>query len=68
MLCKLFEEIYSIKSNNVDTILCRRVVKRVDDKGKHIRSIIPTRDNPPPEMSSWLLQFQVRRWRESFIF
>ncbi|XP_012256260.2 F-box/WD repeat-containing protein 7 [Athalia rosae] len=36
------------------------VVKRVDDKGKHVRSVIPTRDNPPPEMSNWLLQFQ--RW------
>ncbi|XP_076263764.1 F-box and WD-40 domain protein 7 isoform X2 [Rhynchophorus ferrugineus] len=25
--------------------------------GSRIRSVIPTKDNPPPEMSSWLLQF-----------
>lgn len=24
-----------------------------------MRCVIPTKDNPPPEMSSWLLQFQV---------
>lgn len=23
------------------------------------RAIIPTKDNPPPEMSEWLLQFEV---------
>ncbi|KAG5311046.1 PREDICTED: F-box/WD repeat-containing protein 7 isoform X2 [Acromyrmex echinatior] len=34
--------------------------RKLDDKGKHVRCVIPTKDNPPPEMSSWLLQFQ--RW------
>lgn len=24
-----------------------------------MRCVIPTKDNPPPELSSWLLQFQV---------
>lgn len=23
------------------------------------RAVIPTKDNPPPEMSEWLVQFQV---------
>ncbi|XP_020293654.1 F-box/WD repeat-containing protein 7 [Pseudomyrmex gracilis] len=36
------------------------VARKLDDKSKHVRSVIPTKDNPPPEMSSWLLQFQ--RW------
>ncbi|XP_060833033.1 F-box/WD repeat-containing protein 7 isoform X1 [Bombus pascuorum] len=36
------------------------IVKKLDDKSKHIRCVIPTKDNPPPEMSNWLLQFQ--RW------
>lgn len=36
-----------------------RITKKIEDKGKHIRFIIPTKENPPPEMSSWLLQFQV---------
>ncbi|KAK0180976.1 hypothetical protein PV327_003302 [Microctonus hyperodae] len=36
------------------------VTKKIEDKGKHIRFVIPTKENPPPEMSSWLLQFQ--RW------
>ncbi|KOC61478.1 F-box/WD repeat-containing protein 7 [Habropoda laboriosa] len=36
------------------------IVKKLDDKSKHVRCVIPTKDNPPPEMSNWLLQFQ--RW------
>lgn len=36
-----------------------RTPRKLDDKGKHVRCVIPTKDNPPPEMSSWLLQFQV---------
>ncbi|XP_043286644.1 F-box/WD repeat-containing protein 7 [Venturia canescens] len=36
------------------------IVKKLEEKLKHVRFVIPTRDNPPPEMSSWLLQFQ--RW------
>lgn len=36
-----------------------RIVKKLDDKSKHMRCVIPTKDNPPPEMSNWLLQFQV---------
>lgn len=36
-----------------------RTTRKLDDKGKHVRCVIPTKDNPPPEMNSWLLQFQV---------
>lgn len=36
-----------------------RTTRKLDDKGKHVRCVIPTKDNPPPELSSWLLQFQV---------
>jgi len=36
-----------------------RTARKLDDKSKHVRCVIPTKDNPPPEMSSWLLQFQV---------
>ncbi|XP_011499604.1 PREDICTED: F-box/WD repeat-containing protein 7 [Ceratosolen solmsi marchali] len=35
-------------------------LKRLDEKVKHGRPVIPTKDNPPPEMSDWLIQFQ--RW------
>ncbi|XP_014216537.1 F-box/WD repeat-containing protein 7 [Copidosoma floridanum] len=34
------------------------IIKRLDDKVKHVRPIIPTKDNPPPEMNDWLYQFQ----------
>lgn len=33
--------------------------KKLDDKGKHGRFLIPTRDKPPPELNDWLIQFQV---------
>ncbi|XP_033223817.1 F-box/WD repeat-containing protein 7 [Belonocnema kinseyi] len=36
------------------------ITRKLDDKGKPVRFVIPTKDNPPPELSSWLLQFQ--RW------
>lgn len=36
-----------------------RATRKLDDKGKHVRCVIPTKDNPPPELNSWLLQFQV---------
>ncbi|XP_043478305.1 F-box/WD repeat-containing protein 7 [Leptopilina heterotoma] len=36
------------------------IARKLDDKGKPVRFLIPTKDNPPPEMSNWLLQFQ--RW------
>lgn len=29
------------------------------DKVKIARAVIPTKDNPPPEMASWLVQFEV---------
>ncbi|KAH0535576.1 hypothetical protein KQX54_017279 [Cotesia glomerata] len=34
------------------------ITKKLDDKGKHVRFVIPTRANPPPEMNNWLIQFQ----------
>lgn len=43
------------KANSIGA-LC----KNLDDKSKHVRFVIPTRDNPPPEMNNWLIQFQ--RW------
>lgn len=36
-----------------------RATRKLDDRGKHVRCVIPTKDNPPPEMNNWLLQFQV---------
>ncbi|XP_066586935.1 F-box/WD repeat-containing protein 7 isoform X2 [Prorops nasuta] len=36
------------------------IFKKMEDKSKPVRCVIPTKDNPPPEMSNWLLQFQ--RW------
>lgn len=35
--------------------------KKLDEKSKHVRFVIPTRDNPPPEMNNWLFQFQVNK-------
>lgn len=32
-----------------------------DFEQKPIRAVIPTKDNPPPELSEWLEQFQVRK-------
>ncbi|XP_011314214.1 F-box/WD repeat-containing protein 7 [Fopius arisanus] len=48
------------KLNPEEKPTCHLLGKKLDDKGKHVRFVIPTRDNPPPEMSDWLLQFQ--RW------
>lgn len=44
---------------NTYTLNFFSTTRKLDDKGKHVRCVIPTKDNPPPEMSSWLLQFQV---------
>lgn len=52
------ETIYLYDLSNVFFFFFR-VSRKLDDKSKHVRSVIPTKDNPPPEMSSWLLQFQV---------
>jgi hypothetical protein len=30
------------------------------EKVKVQRSVIPSKDNPPPEMNDWLYQFKVR--------
>nr|CAD7431711.1 unnamed protein product [Timema monikensis] len=35
------------------------------EKVKVQRSVIPSKDNPPPEMNDWLYQFQVGRYSES---
>lgn len=43
----------------MNIIISDRNAKKLDDKAKHIRCVIPTKDNPPPEMNNWLLQFQV---------
>ncbi|XP_058805851.1 F-box/WD repeat-containing protein 7-like [Phymastichus coffea] len=58
------------KSETESSLPCKKLnpedktsisLKRLDEKVKHGgRPIIPTKDNPPPEMSDWLLQFQ--RW------
>lgn len=42
-----------------DNFFCRSF-KRLDEKIKLGRLVIPTKDNPPPEMSDWLIQFQVK--------
>jgi hypothetical protein len=31
------------------------------EKVKMQRSVIPSKDNPPPEMNDWLYQFKVRQ-------
>ncbi|XP_025833308.1 F-box/WD repeat-containing protein 7-like isoform X2 [Agrilus planipennis] len=36
------------------------VTTPVGDKMKTIRAVIPTKDNPPPELGEWITQFQ--RW------
>ncbi|XP_032457657.1 F-box/WD repeat-containing protein 7 isoform X4 [Nasonia vitripennis] len=56
------------KSETESSLPCKKpnpedkstVLKRLDEKVKHGRPVIPTKDNPPPEMNDWILQYH--RW------
>ncbi|KAJ8688401.1 hypothetical protein QAD02_024196 [Eretmocerus hayati] len=57
------------KSETESSLPCKKLnpedkpvigLKKLEERPKQCRPIIPTKDNPPPEMNDWLLQFQ--RW------